>query len=194
MAPTAHERPRLRFTVDDVQAMVRAGILREDEHIELIDGELVPLRPQGRPHEYLTGILRRRLEVAYGRRAYALDHSPLRVDAHHLPEPDIVVYRGDIVALSRQSDDDEEPLLVIEIAATGQREDAAKAALYARRGVPVYWLIDLASRRVSVYERPAPDGYRSLRVLGEDESVTVPEHDEVWPVCELLPPADAPLD
>ena len=186
MALSAEERPRRRFTVDDVLEMVRAGILGEDEHVELIDGELIAMSPQGRPHMLVTIALRRRLEKAYEGRAYTADHSPLRVDAHHLPEPDIVVYRGDLEFARDAADDD--PLLVVEIAATSLRHDEQKAALYARRGVPVYWLVDLARRQLRVHERPSPDGYRTIRLLNEDEPVAVPDTGETWTVADVLPP------
>ncbi len=43
--------PRRRFTVAEVEAMVAAGVMEEDERVELIGGELVPMSPKGSRHE-----------------------------------------------------------------------------------------------------------------------------------------------
>jgi hypothetical protein len=41
--------PRRRFTVAEVEAMVAAGVMEEDERVELIGGELVPMSPRASP-------------------------------------------------------------------------------------------------------------------------------------------------
>ena len=184
--------PRRRFTVEDVYEMVRAGILGEDEHVELIDGELIPMSPQGQSHALLAGVLARRLERAFGGRAFVLAHSPLRAGRHHLPEPDLVVYRG-AIDFGRPPEA-EEPLLVVEIAQTSRARDQAKAAVYAQCGVPVYWLIDLPRRAVMVCERPSAEGYRSIRLLSEAEALSLPDCDETWSVAEVLPPPGTPVE
>jgi hypothetical protein len=52
--------PRRRFTVAEVEAMVAAGVMEEDERVELIGGELVPMSPKGSHHEVLKAALLRR--------------------------------------------------------------------------------------------------------------------------------------
>src|SRR5262245_64864422 len=49
--------PRRRFTVAELERMTAAGILQEDERIELIGGEIVPMSPKGRHHEILKTAL-----------------------------------------------------------------------------------------------------------------------------------------
>jgi Uma2 family endonuclease len=63
--------------------------------------------------------------------------------------------------------------LVIEISDSTLAEDRALAPTYAREGIPFYWLIDLNSRRVEVYEGPGAAGYARLTIYTEDEAVPV---------------------
>ena len=73
--------PRRRFTVAEVEAMVAAGVMEEDERVELIGGELVPMSPKGNQHEVLkTALLRRWYRACAGRiRSHPRDHfSPQR--------------------------------------------------------------------------------------------------------------------
>jgi hypothetical protein len=52
--------PRRRFTVAEVEAMVAAGVMEEDERVELIGGELVPMSPKRIEHEVVKKALLRR--------------------------------------------------------------------------------------------------------------------------------------
>jgi hypothetical protein len=65
--------------------------------------------------------------------------------------------------------------------------DHEKAALYARAGVPVLWLLDLPARRLEVHTHPQPDGrYRSVEVLAADDRVTAPETPRSWLLRDIL--------
>ena len=65
--------------------------------------------------------------------------------------------------------------------------DRRKVAIYARIGVPVYWLLDVEARRLEVRSQPSGGEYRSTRVLGENDSVTLPGTAIAWSVASLLP-------
>ncbi|MEO1171201.1 MAG: Uma2 family endonuclease [Myxococcota bacterium] len=90
-SPTVERR---RFTVDEVLQMVEAGILSADEPIELLEGELVVVHPQGPSHRSLTVRVHRRLESVYGAGFHVQDHSPIAVAPDSLPEPDVALIRG----------------------------------------------------------------------------------------------------
>ena len=183
------EHPRRRLTADEVMGMVEAGILAEDEPLELLRGELVVVSPQGPAHRTLTVIVREMLAGVYAGRAHVQDHSPIRADDHSLPEPDVAVVRGPVEAFWSAHPRGPDTILVVEIAHTSRALDRDKAALYAEAGVPVYWLVDIPRRTVTAYEQPTADGYRTIRTLSETERLRVPETDLSWPVRDLLPPA-----
>lgn len=190
MTSLAHELPDRRpLTAAEVLRMVEAGILSEDEPVELIDGALIIMSPQGPRHNALVVVIRGLLEEAFGDEAHVQDHSPIDAGPHDLPEPDLAVVRGPV-------DFDRLPagrdvLLAVEISVSSQRADRAKARVYARAGVACYWNIDVPERRMTVYTDPdAPHGeYRTQRVLREGDHVLAGARELV--MVALLPPAAA---
>lgn len=182
------ERRRLRGR--DVLRMVADGYFDPDERIELIDGELYEVVPQGPEHRGIKNDLRERLTQAYRDcEVHLLDQDPLVAGEHGLPEPDLAVIRGrsrDYLDRHPRGDD---ALLVIEIAKTSQPRDRSKAVDYARGNVPVYWLLDLDARRLDVYTSPDPVAGRYERVesLKPEAEVALPETDVRWQVATLLP-------
>jgi Uma2 family endonuclease len=94
------QEPRWKFTVEDVLGMMRAGILHEDQRVELLEGELFPMSPQDPPHTAAIRRLRAALTRAYGG-GYTVDvQAPLRASDHSLPEPDVMVLRGEAAAVA----------------------------------------------------------------------------------------------
>jgi Uma2 family endonuclease len=170
--------PRARdggpFTVDEVLARVDDGRL-ELGGIELLEGRLVPMSPQGTEHAALTVVVRRRLERAFGAGAHVRDHSPIPVGTHHLPEPDVLVVLGDPRDYLERHPTPAEIPLVVEIAKTSQARDRRKATAYAAAGFSTYWIIDLVGRTIEVRTRPDPEaGYVELHIVPADGAVTVP--------------------
>jgi Uma2 family endonuclease len=93
MTTTAAEGlPRRRFTVAELEAMTQAGILDEDERIELIGGEIVPMSPKGNQHE----ILKAALNVYWARRLpddlMLVTETTFRLTPDTYLEPDFVFY------------------------------------------------------------------------------------------------------
>jgi Uma2 family endonuclease len=80
---------------------------------------------------------------------------------------------------------------VIEVASWSVRLDRhLKGPLYARAGIPEYWIVDLNGERIEVYREPSPDGYRTVRYVLRGESLSpafAPEM--VIQVDEILGPA-----
>jgi Uma2 family endonuclease len=175
-----------RFTADEAIRMVDAGIIGEDERLELLDGALVEMSPQGVTHSKTLLELGERLRAAFRDRAYVREQQPLACTPYDLPEPDVAVIRG------RISDYAEHPtgrdaILVVELAWSSQGDDRRKIPTYAAAGVEVYWLVDLAARRLELRTTPVGDAFQVTRVLGEDDVVELPESDVRWTVRDLLP-------
>jgi Uma2 family endonuclease len=183
----ARAEPR-RFTREEFHRMIVAGIFADDEHLELLDGRLIVVPPQGPPHSYASTLLRDRLIRAYGDGHVVREDKPLDCGVDQLPEPDLAVVPGsarDFVARDPRGD---EAVLVVEVSRTTQEGDRAKAAIYAAAGVPVYWLVDIVARRVEVYAQPARDGRYSLVLLvAEVEEVELPGTAVRFAVRELMP-------
>lgn len=176
---------RRRFTADEVLRMVEAGILDEDEPIELIDGELITVSPQGPRHRALTVKIHGVLERAFGAGHHVQDHSPIDAGLDSLPEPDVAVVRGEVDALMDRHPAGDDLVLVVEISVTSQRFDRAKAAVYARAEVPEYWQLDEPARRLYVSTDPAGGEYRAVCIYTEGDEVPVAA--TTVKVEELLP-------
>jgi Uma2 family endonuclease len=143
--------PIHRLDLETYGRMVASGAL-DQEPVELLGGLLVDVSPQGPRHGYLIRRLTRHLA---GAQAWVDVQLPLEVPPDSVPEPDL--------ALVEENLPDRHPrtaLLVVEVAVTSHAIDRdVKPALYARAGVPTYWLVDAPARTVVVYSDPTGDGY-----------------------------------
>jgi Uma2 family endonuclease len=141
-----------RLTVEDVYSMVDAGVLQEEDRVELIDGVLVDMTPPGAAHSSAVAWLTARFVSA--------------VDDHEVRVQDLLLVEGGFVIPDLMVIDplprDRHPssaVLVIEVSVTTQRHDKWKAERYARAGVGEYWIVDLPARAVTVHRAAAADGY-----------------------------------
>jgi len=169
--PATEVRPR-RFTSDEVQAMLEAGILHEDDPLELINGQLVVMSPINDPHivciNRLNTIFSKRLVTHEIDGVVVSVQNPVRIDEHNEPEPDVV--------LSTALDGAPRPenvLLLVEVSDTTLAYDRdVKRPLYARAGIPEVWILDLEARHIEVHREPDNDVYRTRHLAGLDDTVT----------------------
>jgi Uma2 family endonuclease len=155
---------RRRFTVAEVEAMVAAGVMDEDERVELIGGELVPMSPKGVQHEVLKGALVDCWIRLRPDDCRLIQETTFRLSEDTYLEPDIIVYPRE-TGLRRIEGTN--VLLVVEIAGSSLRYDMGrKAALYARFGIRELWVIDAVRLTTRVFREPAADGYRDVHDFG----------------------------
>jgi Uma2 family endonuclease len=160
---------RRKFTVDEYHLLARAGILKEDDRVELLDGDIVEMSPIGSRHAACVDRLNR-VFSRLGERAIVRVQSPVRLGDLAEPQPDLALLRprADFYAAAQPGPED--VLLVVEVAETSSDYDRQiKISLYARWGIPEAWLVDLDQHRVEVYRDPSPDGYRDVRVVTSSE-------------------------
>jgi len=162
---------RRRFTVDEYHRMAEAGILGEDDRVELIEGEIVTMSPIGSRHAScvakLTALFSRVQE-----QWIVWVQNPIRLGKHSEPQPDVALLkpREDFYATAHPGPED--ILLVVEIAETSTDYDrTVKVPLYARFGIPEVWLVDLAGEHIEVYRKPSPQGYREVQHLRRGRKV-----------------------
>jgi Uma2 family endonuclease len=151
--------PRRRFTLADLERMAAAGILREDERIELIGGEIVPMSPKGNHHE----ILKTALTIYWARKLPGdllfTNETTFRLSPDTYLEPDFVFYpkasgwEGLNAATAR---------LVVEVADSSLAYDLGrKAGLDATFGIRELWVVDAVNLTTRIHREPTPVGYRS---------------------------------
>lgn len=155
-----------RFSVDEYEAMIRRGILSEDDRVELIRGEIIEKMPIGDEHSASVKKLNRILSGLVGDRAIVSVQDPIRLEDSE-PEPDIALLRprSDFYASGKPQASD--VLLLIEVADTSLEFDrTVKRPLYAQAGIQELWIVNLADRSVEIYRQPKPTGeFQFVRIL-----------------------------
>jgi Uma2 family endonuclease len=156
-----------RFTAEEYQEMGRAGILTEDDRVELIEGEIVQMSPIGSRHaacvDRLTGLLAR----GAGDRAIVRVQNPIRIGKDSEPQPDLTLLRprSDFYAAGHPTPKD--VLLLIEVVASSEDYDRdVKLPVYARAGIAEVWLVDLEHNRIEVFRKPGRGGYGDVTTAG----------------------------
>jgi Uma2 family endonuclease len=162
---------RRRFTADEFQQMGRAGILRREDRVELIDGEVVAKVTIGPRHTAVVDRLTRHfVTCTAGSIAIVRTQGAVRLNLFNQPEPDLALlrHRDDFYAAAHPGPAD--ILLVIEVAETSIDYDrTVKADLYARLGVAEYWIVDLNDDLVTCAADPAAGRYRDVRAAGRGD-------------------------
>ena len=171
--PTQTVAPsRRRFTVEEYCAMADAGILGEEEHIELLDGEIFVMPPINPPHEDGTTRLSSDLIYRLRDRAWVRVQNSLRLNDYGLPEPDILIVRlrHDYHRVRPTPAD---VLLVIEIADSSLRYDRElKLPRYAAAGIPEVWIANVPARHVEAFHDPVDGAYQSSRIVPADGRIS----------------------
>ena len=161
---------RRRFTVDQYHQMSQVGVLRDDDRVELIDGEIVEMTPIGPRHGAVVDRLTRALVEGCGDRAIVRVQGSIRLGLHSEPQPDVVLLRPRRDFYQTALPGPESVLLLIEVAEASLPYDhGIKLRLYARAGVPEVWIVDLVRNRVEIHREPTPEGFSDANTLGPDD-------------------------
>ena len=192
--PAVPDVPIYRLTVEQYHAMARAGILREDDPVELLEGWLVQKMTKNPPHVVATGLVRRAVEQLLPSGWYVAVQDPISM-ADSEPEPDVAVVRGEVRDYLDRHPGPRDVALVVEVADSSLQTDrGAKKRVYARAGIPTYWIANLVEGKFEVYTDPtgpaeAPD-YRQHHEYGPADTLPVVLGGAAvgsLPVRELLP-------
>ena len=163
-----------RFSVADYYKMAEAGILHEDDRVELIEGEVIAMTPVGNRHMACVNKLNWLLSDVAGTRAIVSVQNPVRLDDFNEPEPDLALlaFRPDFYAERHPRPAD--VLLTIEVADSSLNYDReTKLPLYARSGVQEVWLVDLQHDAITVYRQPTQEGYQTEQRYQPGDSLEV---------------------
>lgn len=165
-----------QFTVDEYHQMIRAGILIDGEQIELLEGFMVKKMSHGAPHDgsmdRIEGLLPSLIPGEWFvrcQRAITLSDSE--------PEPDYAVVRGPRTRYATTHPAPTDIGLLIEFADSSLRIDrVGKARIYARAGIPVYWVVNVPGKVIEVFTQPS----------GPAETPAYAKRDE-YPVGTVVP-------
>ena len=170
--PAAAVPARRRFTVAEYYAMADAGILSENDRVELLDGDLIVMPPIGDWHAASVDLFTNILPPSLQGRAIVRVQNPTRLDNNSEPQPDVMLlrWRDDFYRNGHPAPGD--VLLLIEVADSSAEFDrTVKLAAYARAGIPELWIVARAERRIEAYTDPTRDSYDAVRHFGPGETV-----------------------
>jgi Uma2 family endonuclease len=165
----APDRPR-PLRRDEYAALVEQGRF-EDEHIELLEGVIVEMTPQGKDHASAIVQLTELLILALVGRAKIRPQCSFIAGETSQPEPDLAVVR---IPRNRSDPHPSTAFLIIEVAQTSLAKDrGVKARLYAAAGVTEYWIVDLPSRAIEVRTQPMDSAYTQCRTARIGDAIVL---------------------
>ena len=179
---------RYKFDVLQYRAMAEAGVLKADDRVELIDGEIVAMSAAGPEHVASVNVGAELLYEGVRRRAIVSIQNPIALGDRHRPEPDIALLRrsGDFYRSEIAGADD--VLLVIEVADSSLEYDLqVKLARYARFGVPEVWIANIRARTIEAYTDPVDGEYTTRRTFLHGQTVSPAAFPDVaLPVSDVI--------
>ena len=166
-SPTRH-----RFTVADYYAMADAGILTENDRVELLDGDIIDMPPIGDWHQAKVIRFNHSFSPLMQGQAIVSIQGPTRLSDISEPQPDAMLlkWRDDYYDGGHPKPSD--VLLLIEVSDTTVDYDRnRKLSAYARAGIPEVWIVSRQDRRIEAYTEPADGTYSNVRHVGPTETI-----------------------
>lgn len=194
--PSLPPGPVRRFTVDEYHRMIETGVLTDGEPYELLEGWIVSKMAHNPRHAGAIQRTARRLSPVVPAGWVVRIQLPISLSDSE-PEPDVAVVVDDGVDYTRRHPGPADVALIVEVANTSLAFDrSVTARIYARAGIPAYWVVNVVDRRVEAFTDPdstaEEPAYRSRRDVPPGETLplvlggaTVAE----LPAVDLLPPA-----
>jgi Uma2 family endonuclease len=181
MTPTAtpvtygHDASIARFSVTRYQQMIETGILTPEDKVELLENYVVLKMPRNPLHD---STIQRMLEKLFPRRpaGWGLRVQSAITLTDSQPEPDFAFVRGSSADYANCHPAASDVGLVIEVADSSLlRDQRDKTRIYARGGIPCYWIVNLVDRRIEVYSQPsgpiAVPAYHSFQIYQPGDAV-----------------------
>lgn len=178
ISPTASNffvAPIWRLSIGQYHQMIQAGILTDDDPVELLEGWLITKMPKNPPHRLITQLTREALAQLLPSGWYVDAQEPITTEDSE-PEPDVVIVCGNRRQYRDRHPQAHEVGVVIEVSdATLQRDRTLKKRIYARAGIPFHWIINLSENKIEMYSMPsgltASPNYQHRQDYGLDDEV-----------------------
>ena len=167
---TNDRQPRMvtpyRWTIDRYHKAVEAGIF-DGQPLELLDGELIEMSPEGIPHAGLSSDGADYLREQLGSQVKVREAKPITLPNNSEPEPDLAIVKplGDLYKTQKHPHV-EDIFWVIEYSNTSLDKDLQiKSKIYAKATILEYWVINLKTRELVVLRDPVGDEYKSKTIM-----------------------------
>jgi Uma2 family endonuclease len=166
------EQRRHPFSVAEFVQMARAGVFARDARVELVDGEVIDVPPADPPHAGTLVAIQDALARRLGRRAQVRTQQPLVAETHSQPEPDVALVRWDDGFYRDRHPVPADTFAVVEVSWSSLIFDrGVKLRMYARAGVPEYWIVDVRGGTIEIHRQPNDLGYAEKNRARRGDSV-----------------------
>lgn len=188
-------QPQLwQISVERYHEMIEAGLLTEDDRLQLLEGYLVEKKTVNPPPAFVTETVREAVTAIIPDGFFVSSQQPVTMSDSE-PEPDVLVVKGKRRDFIQRHPMPEEVVLLVEVAdSTINQDQNWKKRIYARAGISVYWIVNLSSRQIEVYTQPsgptAQPTYHHMVTYQETDEVPIllsGEQIAALPVRALLP-------
>ena len=170
---TSQAMQRRLFTVNDYHQMVVAGILSEDDRVELLNGEVVEMSPVSPSHVSVVNRLCRVFSRRCDDDVIVSIQNPIQLNEHWAPQPDLALLRARPDFYSLTLAQPEEVLLVVEVASSSAEKDRmVKEPAYANAGIVEYWIVNVPQDVIEVFTQPASGGYKTIKQVKRGEKLS----------------------
>lgn len=182
----------LKLSVAQYHGMIRAGILTEDDPVELINGYVIEKMPKNPRHRAATKLLRTVLEQLICEGYYVDSQEPITLSDSE-PELDVMIIRGDTRDYLDHHPQAQDVALIVEVSdSTLSRDRPLKKSLYAHHGIPHYWILNLVDKQLEIFSQPEPKTatYAVEQILQPEDKLQLsltPNMPIAFPVKQVFP-------
>ena len=189
-APEEVERAPRLLTIEEFEA-IPDSVFPEGSRFELIEGLIYEKMPQNDPHVTALAAVMAALQATFGMEFHLRVQGPLKMGGNSRPEPDVTVLRGTWRDYDgRRPDPLTDVPLVVEVSDTTLAEDRGqKARLYAKHGIPEYWIVNLNARTLEIRRGPRAETEDWFETLVYREGETATANGTPVAISDLLPQA-----
>ncbi|MBD2447642.1 Uma2 family endonuclease [Nostoc sp. FACHB-152] len=169
-----------RFTLNEYHQLTEIGFFHEDDHIELINGEIIQMVSKGTAHATCVRNLLRELPKLIGEKATLQCQDPISLPSNSEPEPDFAIVQNQDDNYLSAHPSPADVLLVMEVADSSLSYDQdVKIPLYAQAGISDYWIFNLFDSHLECYSEPYQDnyskyGYLNKRIVLHNQVISLP--------------------
>lgn len=162
-----------KFTVEQYHKMAHTQILNHQEHIELIQGEIITMSPIGFRHAFVTNYLANWFAHNLGEKVFVSTQNPISLGNRSEPQPDLALLKPVENFYADRLPTATDILLLIEVADSSLVYDREiKIPLYAQHQIPEVWLINLTQNQLECYRDPQNNHYQNQSIFTPNQSLS----------------------
>ena len=171
---------KLSFTVSQYHQMAKIGIIKPDDRVELIRGEIIKMSPIGIKHASCVIRLSEMLWSKLEKRVLMSIQNPVQLDNFSQPQPDIMLLKRKADFYNTKHPQSDDVLLLIEVADTTIETDKNdKIPLYSEMNIKEVWLVDINSECIEVYRNPSLTGYQQIETFFKGQTISIESFTDV---------------